>query len=183
MLGTPKGGHKCSNCCDDSLTVRSIWALQHSWPASMQRSHGQADAPQDPLCDVTEGTQAYANLTGTSHTGFQTTLLYTGHTILSSLWALNTQLQALAATGDMRVTFLAVTRRYQQCQEGLQAQASKGSAIQHKCLAPEHFVPGVRSDLLVTCHYIHYISLTAIADFAGAAGNESDALVRTVIGR
>ena len=54
-------------------------------------------------------------------------------------------MQALAATGDMRVTFLAVTRRYQQCQEGVQAQASAASAIQYKCLAPEHFVPGVRS--------------------------------------
>ena len=59
--------------------------------------------------------------------------------------ALNTQAQALAARGDMRVTFLAVTRRYQQCQEGVQAQVTAASAIQYKCLAPEHFVPGVRS--------------------------------------
>ena len=59
-------------------------------------------------------------------------------------------MQALAATGDMRVTFLAVTRRYQQCQEGVQAQAAAASAIRYKCLAPEHFVPGVRA-LSLTC--------------------------------
>ena len=68
------------------------------------------------------------------------------HRIECTAWnALDARMQALAATGDMRVTFLAVTRRYQQCQEGVQAQASAASAIRYKCLAPEHFVPGVRS--------------------------------------
>lgn len=52
-------------------------------------------------------------------------------------------MQALAASGDMRVTFVAVTRRYQQCQEGVQAQSNAASGIQYKCLAPEHFVPAV----------------------------------------
>ena len=64
--------------------------------------------------------------------------------------ALNAHAQALAATGDLRVTFLAVTRRYQQCQEGVQAQAAAASAIRYKCLAPEHFVPGVCALSLTT---------------------------------
>ena len=51
--------------------------------------------------------------------------------------------QALAASGDVKVTFLAVTRLYQQCQQGVQAQTNAASAIQYKCLAPEHFVPAV----------------------------------------
>ncbi len=54
-------------------------------------------------------------------------------------------LQALAANPDIRVTFVGVTRRYQQCQEGVQAQSNAASAIQYRCLAPEHFVPAVRS--------------------------------------
>ena len=53
--------------------------------------------------------------------------------------------QALAANPDISVTFVGVTRRYQQCQEGVQAQANAASAIQYRCLAPEHFVPAVRS--------------------------------------
>ena len=53
--------------------------------------------------------------------------------------------QALAATPDIRVTFVGVTRQYQQCQEGVQAQSNAASAIQYRCLAPEHFVPAVSS--------------------------------------
>ena len=63
--------------------------------------------------------------------------------------------QALAANPDISVTFVGVTRRYQQCQEGVQAQANAASAIQYRCLAPEHFVPAVsalRSFVLVKCY-------------------------------
>ena len=55
--------------------------------------------------------------------------------------------QALAANPDIRVTFVGVTQRYQQCQEGVQAQSNAASAIQYRCLAPEHFVPAVRIPL------------------------------------
>lgn len=54
-------------------------------------------------------------------------------------------MQALAVNPDIRVTFVGVTRRYQQCQEGVQAQSNAASAIQYRCLAPEHFVPAVRT--------------------------------------
>ena len=53
--------------------------------------------------------------------------------------------QALAANPEIRVTFVGVTRRYQQCQEGVQAQSNAASAIQYRCLAPEHFVPAVKN--------------------------------------
>ena len=52
--------------------------------------------------------------------------------------------QALAASPDIQVTFVGITRRYQQCQEGVQAQSNAASAIHYRCLAPEHFVPAVR---------------------------------------
>ena len=42
--------------------------------------------------------------------------------------------QALAANPDISVTFVGVTRRYQQCQEGVQAQANAASAIQYSPL-------------------------------------------------
>lgn len=63
--------------------------------------------------------------------------------------------QALAASGDVKVTFLAVTRLYQQCQQGVQAQTNAASAIQYKCLAPEHFVPAVSASYTIACMHTH----------------------------
>lgn len=54
----------------------------------------------------------------------------------------------------MRVTFVAVTRRYQQCQEGVQAQSNAASAIQYKCLAPEHFVPAVSASVCLAAPFL-----------------------------
>ena len=73
----------------------------------------------------------------------------TGLFLLDDVRSSNVQpglsVQALAVNPDIRVTFVGVTRRYQQCQEGVQAQSNAASAIQYRCLAPEHFVPAVRT--------------------------------------
>ena len=71
--------------------------------------------------------------------------------------------QALAASADVKVTFLAVTRLYQQCQQGVQAQTNAASAIQYKCLAPEHFVPAVSASYTMARMHAHLRACMSIS--------------------
>lgn len=52
-------------------------------------------------------------------------------------------LQALAADPMLAVTFLGVTRKASDCENGRQLNAATGHAINFTCLEERHFVPEV----------------------------------------
>lgn len=50
-------------------------------------------------------------------------------------------MQALATLEELRVTFLAVSRHLQQCQEAIRAQIELGPGVDYRCLEQQHFSP------------------------------------------
>lgn len=49
--------------------------------------------------------------------------------------------QALSLSPGLQVTFLAVTRHLQLCQEAITAQMDSQSRVDYRCLEPQHLSP------------------------------------------
>lgn len=54
---------------------------------------------------------------------------------------MRSHLQALASSEELQVTFLAVSRHLQQCQEAIRAQIDLGPRVEYRCLEQQHFSP------------------------------------------